>query len=187
MRNNTQRLVRLGLLAAMSIVLVYFIHIPIFPSAPFLEYDMADVPILIGAFLYGPFWGLLLTAVVSVLQWLLVSQGSTWVGALMHFLATGTFVLVSSLIYRRNHTRKSALIGLLLGALSMVAVMIPLNLVFTVEFMGTPRSVVEGMLLPVIIPFNAIKAFLNATFTFLLYKPLSKLFRWEFKRKKKKD
>jgi len=46
------RLVKLGLLTAISILLVYLIHFPIFPAAAYLEYDMADVPILIGTFLF---------------------------------------------------------------------------------------------------------------------------------------
>lgn len=33
-----------GMLAALSIVLVYVIHFPIFPAASFLEYDPADIP-----------------------------------------------------------------------------------------------------------------------------------------------
>ena len=174
---NTRQLVQLGLLAAISIVLVYLIRFPIFLSDPYLEYDMADVPILIGGFLFGPVWGLLLTAVVSVLQWLLVSQQSGWVGAVMHFCASGAFVLTAAFIYRFRHERVGALIGLIAGALGMVLVMIPLNLIFTVHFLGAPRSVVEQKLLPVIIPFNAIKAFANAALTFLLYKPLSMLFK----------
>ena len=72
-RTNVDRLVKLGMLTALSIILVYAIHFPIFPAASFLEYDMADVPILIGTFLYGPWWGLALTATVSLLQWLLVA------------------------------------------------------------------------------------------------------------------
>ena len=67
-RFNVDRLAKLGMLTGLSILLVYAIHFPIFPSASFLEYDMADVPILIGTFLYGPWWGLALTAVVS-LRW----------------------------------------------------------------------------------------------------------------------
>ena len=37
----------MGMMAAISIILVYLIHFPIFPAASFLEYDPADVPILI--------------------------------------------------------------------------------------------------------------------------------------------
>ncbi len=55
---TVKKMVMMAMLAAISIVLVNFIHFPIFPSAPFLEYDMADVPILIGTFLFGPLNGL---------------------------------------------------------------------------------------------------------------------------------
>ena len=48
------RLAKLGLLAALSIVLVFFIHFPIFPTAKFLEYDPADIPIMIATFAFGP-------------------------------------------------------------------------------------------------------------------------------------
>ena len=173
--NATNRLVKLGLLTALSILLVFLIHFPIFPSAAYLEYDMADVPILIGTFLFGPWWGLLLTAAVSVLQWLLVSQASMWVGAVMHFCATGSCVLVAGLLYRRLHTRKGAV--LVLGAAAQVLMMIPLNLIFTVHFNGAPHDVVVAMLPTVIIPFNAIKAGGNALLTFLLYKSAGRLLR----------
>ena len=178
-RENTNRLVHLGMLAGLSLLLVYLIHFPIFPGATFLEYDMADVPILIGTFLYGPLWGLALTAVVSVLQWLLISPASGWIGALMHFCATGTFVLVAGLIYSRLHSRKGAVVGLVFGALGMILMMIPLNLIFTVHFMGVPREVVVDMLAPIIIPFNAIKTVTNGILTFLLYKSVARVLRIE--------
>lgn len=181
MRESTKRLVRLGVLAAISLLLIYLIRIPLFPSAAFLEYDMADVPILIATFLFGPWWGLALTAVVSVLQWLLVSQASGFIGALMHFFATGAYVLIAGYIYGRFHTRKGAIIALLSGAVAMILMMIPLNLIFTVHFMGAPKEVVVGMLGPIIIPFNAIKAGINGLLTFVLYKATAYVLRLERK------
>ena len=47
-REKTVRLAKMGMLVAISIVLVYFIHFPIFPAVAFLEYDPADISILIG-------------------------------------------------------------------------------------------------------------------------------------------
>lgn len=180
MRNKyVGKLVKMGLLCALSIVLVYFVHFPIFPSAPFLEYDMADVPILIGTFMYGPAAGLVLTAIVSVLQWLLISPQSGWVGAAMHFFATGAFVLTAGIIYRRLHTRMGALIGLCCGSLMMTLMMIPMNFIFTVHFYGTPVEVVQSMMIPVIIPFNLIKAFGNSVITFLLYKSVGTVLKIE--------
>jgi riboflavin transporter FmnP len=167
------------MLAAISLLLVYLIHFPIFPGATFLEYDMADVPILIATFLFGPGWGLMLTGVVSLLQWLLISPASGWVGFVMHFIASGSYVLIAGFIYQYNRTRKTAIISLICGSLAMIAMMIPLNLIFTVYFLGAPKQVVIDMLLPIIVPFNAIKAFGNGLITFALYKAVGKVLRIE--------
>ena len=51
---STRQLVSMAMLGAISIVLVAAIHFPLIPAAAFLEYDPADIPILICAFAYGP-------------------------------------------------------------------------------------------------------------------------------------
>ena len=179
-KSVVDRLVKLGMLTGLSIILVYVIHFPIFPAASFLEYDMADVPILIGTFLYGPWWGLALTAVVSLLQWLLVSPQSLWVGAVMHFCATGSYVIAAGLIYGKMRSLKGALIGMAVGAVLQTAMMVPMNLIFTVHFFGVPKETVLALLPTAIIPFNAIKTVANSVLTFLLYKRVEKLLKIEF-------
>jgi len=182
MNKMTQKkLVTMAMLAGLSIVLMYLVRFPLIPGASFLEYDMADVPILIGTFLFGPVSGIILTAVVSVIQGVTVSAASGWIGIVMHFIATGTFVLVAGLLYRWMRSRKGAAIGLISGSLSMMAIMIPLNLVFTVFFLGVPTETVVAMLIPVIIPFNLIKAGINSVLTFFVYKPVSKVMKLEKK------
>ena len=66
--SKTQRLTRMALLAAVSIVCILLIQIPIIPAAPFLKYDMADVPILMGAFMLGPLAGIEILVAVSAIQ-----------------------------------------------------------------------------------------------------------------------
>ena len=61
-QTRTGRLAKMGMLAAISIVLMALIRIP-FPLLPFLEYDPADISILIGTFAYGPLAGLFITVV----------------------------------------------------------------------------------------------------------------------------
>ncbi len=172
---KTRRLTTLGILAALAIVLVALIHFPLIPAAPFLEYDPANIPIFLGSFLFGPVAGLALTAAVSVIQGLTVSAASGPIGVVMHFLATGTFVLIAGSIYRARRTRRAAVLGLVLGTLAMTAVMCGLNLIFTPIFMGTPASEVAKMLVPAILPFNLAKAAINSVMTFLVYKPISRL------------
>lgn len=170
---KTQNLAKLGVLAGISIVLVALIHFPIFAAVPFLEYDPADIPILMGTFALGPVAGLLLTIVVCTIQGLTVSAASGGYGIIMHIIATGTFVLVAGNIYRINKTRKMAALALIFGSIAMVLIMIPANLLITPIFMTVSKDIVKSLLLPGIIPFNIFKAGLNSIITFLLYKRIS--------------
>lgn len=171
--NTARKLTTMGLLAAVSVILVYLVHFPILPAAPFLEYDPADIPIFIGTFLFGPMSGFLLTVVVSAVQGLTVSASSGIIGIMMHIFATGSFALVAGFIYRCRRTKKSAAIALLAGVLVMVATMCVWNVIFTPIFSGMPRQAVISMLPTVIIPFNLIKSGVNAAITAVLYKKIS--------------
>ena len=161
----------LAVLTALSIVLMLFVHFPIFPAAPYLEYEPMDIPILIAAFAYGPIAGLTVTVISSVIQGVFVAS-TGWVGILMHFIATGTLVITASLIYRRKHNIKGAIIGLLAGTVAMAAIMVPTNLIIQPLFYGTPAEAVKVAIIPFIIPFNLIKAGINSAVTFAIYKPL---------------
>ena len=177
---STKNIAKLGVLAAISVVLVGIIHFPILPAASFLEYDPADIPILLGTFAMGPMAGLLLTVIASVIQGLTVSATSSWYGIIMHIISTGVYVIVAGNIYRHKKTKKTAILALIFGTLSWVIVMIPANLFITpyyYQMIGVPmsREAVAGLLLPAIIPFNLIKAGLNSIITFLVYKRISPL------------
>lgn len=171
-REKTVRLAKMGMLVAISVVLVYFIHFPIFPAVAFLEYDPADIPILVGTFAFGPVAGVLLTIVTSVVQGVTVSAASGAYGIIMHIIATSVLVIVAGVIYKFNKTRKGAVIALICGTAAMAVVMIGANLIITPLFMGVPRSMVWD-LMPFIVGFNAIKAGINSIVTFFLYKRIS--------------
>lgn len=169
---KTALMVKLAMLSAVSVVLVAVIHIP-FPPAPFLVYDPADIPIFIGAFAFGPAAGILVTLVASAFQALLLSSDGI-IGFAMHVFATGSFVLVAGSIYRRHKTRQRAVYALLAGIAAMTISMVIWNIIFTPIFMGVPRAKVIGMILPIIVPFNLLKAGINSLVTFLLYKSIAK-------------
>ena len=190
MRNKrVEKLVKLALLCAMSLVLMYVVRFPLIPTLPFLEYDMADVPILIGAFMFGPLEGLLLTAVVSLLQALTVSAGSGWVGCIMHFFSTGAFAIIAGVIYHRRHNIRGAIEGLLIGSAAMIAIMVPLNYFLTPIFVSGQSMTyadAQGYIWSVMwsfVAFNSDKAAINSVVTFVVYKPLSRLFKKEFGKK----
>jgi riboflavin transporter FmnP len=179
MKYDVNRITKLAVLSALSVLLMLFIRFPVIPAAPFLEYEPGDVPALIGTFVYGPGAGLLITATVSLIQATTVSAGSGWIGAIMHMIATGTMVVVAGLIYRKYHTINGAIASLIAGTLSMTLVMIPLNLVFTTLFLNVPVDAVKAMILPVIVPFNLIKATANSALTALVYKSVGRVLKAE--------
>jgi riboflavin transporter FmnP len=176
MKTNTKSSViymtQLGMLAAISIVLVAFVRIPLVPAVPFLEYDMADAPIIIAALLFGTVPSLSILFVVSLIQAFLFG-GNGWVGLVMHVIASGALVILVGQFYKRNHKFSSAIVGMVLGTIAMTATMIPMNYIFTVHFFGTPKAVVDAMMLPGIIPFNLIKAGLNSLIAGVLFKALT--------------
>lgn len=173
---KTLKMVKMGVMVAISVALVYLIHFPIFPAVAFLEYDPADIPILIGTFAFGPLAGLVLTVVTSVVQGLTVSASSGLYGILMHVIATGVLVTVSGTIYSRKKTRKTAVAGLICGMAAMAVVMMGANMVITPLFMGVPASAV-WQLMPFIVGFNVIKAGINGAVTFILYKRIANFLR----------
>ncbi|KUK42437.1 MAG: Membrane protein [Thermovirga lienii] len=175
LRYTTERIVKLAILSSLGLVLMFFVRFPVIPTASFLEYEPGDVPALVASFLYGPSSGLLVTAVIVIVQALTVSAGSSWIGALMHFAATGSMVLVAGMVYRRNPTFKGALMGLFLGSCTMIVLMIPMNLIFTSMFLDLPKEAVKEIIITAVIPFNVFKTAVNSTLTILLYKNVGRI------------
>ncbi len=173
---RVKTLTRMAMLAALSVVLAAVVHFPIFPSAAYLEYDPADIPILIGTFLYGPWYGVILTVVASTVQGLTVSAASGIYGILMHLVSTSALCLAAGYIYKTGKTLPRAIIALACGTIVKTAVMAGMNLLITPLYTGMPIEVVKTMIFPVIVPFNLIKSGINSVITFFIYKPISRLF-----------
>ncbi|NCO23750.1 MAG: ECF transporter S component [Candidatus Infernicultor aquiphilus] len=168
---KSKKITNISMLIALSMIAGYFIHFPILPQAPFLLYDPGNVFLLIGSFKLGPKIGVLMCFITALLFALITGQGGPY-GALMNFLATGTLIFVSAQIYLLNHTKRGAILGMILGALAMTLIMIPANLIITPFYLGVEREIVVKMIIPAIIPFNLLKGIISGFLTFILYKRL---------------
>jgi riboflavin transporter FmnP len=115
--------------------------------------------------------------VVSFIQGMTVSAQSGIIGIIMHIFATGCCVLVAGNIYKKNKSKKTAIFALICGAIAPTLAMVVMNMIFTPLFMGAPLEVVMSMMIPAIIPFNALKAGINGAITFFLYKSISHLIK----------
>lgn len=165
---NVKRMVLLAMLAAVSYVLVYAIRIPV---VMFLKYEPKDVVITIAGFLIGPMASFLISLVVSLLEMVTISD-TGWIGAVMNLLSSCAFACVAAAVYKRRHTMGGAIAGLALGSAAMIGTMLLWNYLITPLYMGVDRGQVAVMLVPVFLPFNALKAGLNSAFILALYKPL---------------
>ncbi len=137
--------------------------------AGFLTYEPKDVILTIGAFIFGPVQGIIMSLVVCVVEMFTISSTGI-LGCIMNFLASGVFVGVASIVYFRKKTLSRAIIGLIAGAISMIVIMLLWNYIITPIYMGMPREAILQLFLPVLIPFNSIKAALNSALVLLLYK-----------------
>ena len=170
MTNSNVRLknvTAMAMLTAIAIVCDMFLRIP--NIGGFLTYEPKDVVLVIGAFIFGPIAGIIMALVVCLVEMVTVSS-TGFIGLVMNFLASGVFIGVSSVIYHRNKKLSRAIIGLVAGSLSMIAIMLLWNYIMTPIYMGVPREAVLGMFLPILIPFNALKAGLNTALALFLYK-----------------
>ena len=176
MRNRSEslrRMVLLAMLAAVSYMIVSFVRIPV---VLFLKYEPKDVVITIGGFLFGPMASFLVSLVVSLLEMVTISETGP-IGCLMNLLSTCSFACTAALIYKKRHNIRGAVLGLLLGSAFMVVAMLLWNWLVTPLYMGVPRKEVEAMLIPAFLPFNLLKAGLNSALTLGLYKPLTSALR----------
>ena len=172
-RKQTVKLTTLAILTAISCALIMLITIP-FPAFPAFKYDFADIPILIASFAYGPLSGIIVTALASAIQAFVLGQDGL-MGFSMHMLSTGALILTAGIIYRKDRTKKGAIIGLIAGVIMMTVVMCFANYILDPIFYGMPKEAVAELIVPAIIPFNLSKAGLNAIITFFIYKRISGL------------
>ena len=165
---SVKEMVLIAMLAAIAYVIVALIRIPV---VLFLKYEPKDVIITIGGFLLGPLAAFITSLVVSLVEMVSISDTGP-IGALMNLLSTCSFACTAAIFYKKRHTLSGAILGLLLGSVVMVIAMLLWNWLITPLYMGVERSAVEGMLIPMFLPFNLLKAGLNSALVLVLYKPL---------------
>ncbi len=190
MNNNIKKpllsaanMTRIAILAAAASVL-FLLEIPV---VAFYKLDLSNIPVLLGAFSMGTIPGLIILALKSAIG--LLHSSSAGVGELADFIMGAALLIPASLIYHRNKTRKTALIGMAVGTLCTAVVGVLVNKFIMLPFyMGAFHMDMEGilayakvsgvdsewkLLLMVTGPFNLLKGIVLSVVTGVIYKPLS--------------
>lgn len=171
---NLRRYVALAMFTALAYASLFVLRIG--GIGGFLTFDVKDAIIASAAMMFGPQYGVLISFIVALVEMISVSGTGPW-GALMNFCGSAVFAAVGSLIYRYMPRIKrrmtGAVVGLFASVLSMTVVMLLLNLIITPIYMNVSLDVVKGLIFPLLLPFNLVKALLNAAVVLVIYKPVS--------------
>ncbi len=188
---TTNTLLKISVLGVVSYILM-FIHfpLPIFPG--FLKIDVAEVPALIGGFALGPVAGMLIVLIKNILHFL-IQTSTGGVGELSNFIIGTSHVVPAAMIYHLKKDKVHAIIGVIVGTISMTIAGTLSNTYLIIPFytklmpidaivrMGTVINSkivdVPSLVLYGITPFNIFKGSLISIATVLIYKKVSHLLK----------
>ncbi len=174
---NLNKFIKISLLGAIAVVLMYFdFPIPFLPF-PWLKIDLSDIPALMGAFAFGPMAGVLIELLKNLLILIVKGTGTGFVGEMANFIVGVSLVAPAAWVYNRNKSKKSALLGMILGTISMEIIAIIANVYFLLPAYGmaatmSPSDIAQYVTIG-LLPFNGIKAIMVCGITYVLYKKVS--------------
>jgi len=182
------RMAYMAVFTALAFVVTFF-EFPIFPAAPFLKLDFANVFFMIEGFIFGP-----VEAVVSiVLKELLcmAKSQSAGVGELANIIMSTAYIIIPSVVYRYKKGRKTVVLTLIAGCLLQIAAGLVSNrLLLFPLYVGDGAAEYFSSLWQWVLLFNAIKSVAISAVVFIIYKPLSRFIKMtdeKFSLRKKKS
>ena len=188
-----KHLVLMGMFGALGAVLMLF-EFPIpFIAPPFYGLDLSEIPVLVGTFSMGPLAGLVIELVKILVKLVLKPTTTGFVGEFANFCIGCSLVLPAGFLYKRNKTKKGALIGMIIGTVSMAVIGAVLNALvmipFYSNFMPLESIIAAGAAINPVVsnvwtfafacvaPFNLVKGALVSLITTLVYKRISIIIR----------
>ena len=191
---TTRKLTMIGMFSAIAAILMIFeFPMPFAPS--FYKLDFSEIPVLITAFAFGPVAGVMVEFCKIVLNLLMDSTTTAFVGELANFMVGCSFILPASIIYLHKKNRKSAVIGCVIGTICLTIFGTSFNAIYLVpkfaELYGMPLEAIIGMgtainpaitdlttlVMFAVAPLNIIKGVSVSIITMLIYKKLSRFMK----------
>lgn len=184
----------MAILSVMATILMLF-DIPLWFAPSFYQVDFSEVPVLVGAFALGPVAGIIIELLKVLINLVTSGTDTAMVGETANFIVGCALVVPSALIYHHKKTRKSAILGMIVGTVIFVAAGCLLNayvlLPTYAKIYGMPLDALIGMgtavnpsingmmtfVLFAVAPFNLIKGAAVSIATILLYKYVSPLIK----------
>ena len=171
---SVNKMIKISLLVAMAVVLMYF-DFPVIPLFPWLKIDLSEVPALMGGFAYGPLTGGVIIILKVLLRFLIKGTETGFIGEIANIIVGVSLVIPAAWIYNRNKSKKSAIIGMIVGGIIMEILGILANIYLLLPAYGMqmePAQLSQYVIIG-LLPFNGVKALIVGVITYLLYKKVS--------------
>ena len=186
-----RRVCIIGICSAIATVL-HLLDFPVGFAPDFYKLDFSELPVLLCGFYLGPSATVACEGVKILLKLLLKSTTTAFVGDFANFVVGCSFVLPATIWYHAHKSKHSAVIGLVLGTLSMALLGSAFNAVYllpkfsqlyglpldTIIAMGTALqpavSDVTTFVMLCVAPLNLLKGALVSFLTMLLYKRVAR-------------
>lgn len=191
---STRKVAMIGMFSAIAVILM-LLEIPLFFAPGFYKLDFSEIPVLIGAFAFGPMAGVTIEFCKILLELLLKGTTTAFVGELANFIIGCSFVLPASIIYLHRKTKKTALIGSVTGTVCMTVFGTAFNAIYLLpkfaQLYGMPLDAIVQMgtvvnpainsvttlVIFAVAPLNIIKGASVSAITVLIYKKLSPILK----------
>lgn len=193
-RTDIRRIVQIGMLSGIAVVLMLFeVPLPFAPS--FYEIDFSEVPVMIGCFVMGPLAGAVIELIKILLNLVVNGTITAGVGEAANFVIGCALCVPAGLIYKKNHTRTGALIGMAVGTLVMTVLGCFINAFILLPAYGAAFGMPIDALVEMgtavnahitslstfvifaVAPFNLLKGVLVSLIVFLIYKKIRPVFK----------
>lgn len=187
---DIRNIAQIGILSAIAFILMT-VEIPLWFAPGFYRLDLSELPVLVGSFAMGPLAGVLIEMVKVLLYFFVHGSSTAGVGDFANFIFGCSLVVPAALFYKREKTKKNALVGLAVGTVLMAIVggivnayvllplyasafHMPMNALIQMGTKVNPSITnLTTFILLAVVPFNLFKGVVVSVLTMLLYKRVS--------------
>ena len=190
--STARRVSIIGICAAIATVL-HMLDFPLLFIAPeFYKLDFSELPVLLCGFFLGPSATVACEGIKILLKLLLKGTSTAFVGDFANFVVGCSLVLPATVFYHLHKSKHSAVIGLILGSLSITVFGSAFNAIYLLpkfaQLYGIPLEAIIGMGAKIhasvnsvtsfvffcVAPLNLLKAAMVSVLTMLLYKRVAR-------------
>ena len=190
--STARRVSIIGICSALAAVL-HMLDFPLVFLAPeFYKLDFSELPVMLCGFFLGPSAAVACEGVKILLKLLLKGTSTAFVGDFANFAVGCSLVLPAIIIYHIRKSRKSALVGLIVGTLVLTVFGSAFNAIYLLpkfaQLYGMPLDAIIGMgskihasihdvtsfVILCVAPLNLIKGAMISVLTLLLYKRVAR-------------